>query len=209
MGYLKLTRVKSAAHAFDLKVEKMTINAGPIIHQTAATLKCRDDALASLLQWDYSSSFLDTAFCPREDLAVIEWGEAAGDELLIWRGHRPRRATVKTPLIAGWALLDVLQRGGHVHPDFTYFDDLRHLKERHLLNGLAQPPLRVCGGRLKVRGVYQLGQGIAPTEYWLDEASRVVAICSNSICHVFDERAKEKAWQTAEELLQGGIHYEY
>jgi len=112
LGSLSLTRTKHDDRSFVLKVDLVVINAGPLLHRIEALLTCRADALATLQHWKYRSVFTDTAFCLREELTIEESGKFTPQGLLVRCGGREFMMPATRPIIAGWGIFDVLQRGG-------------------------------------------------------------------------------------------------
>ena len=120
------------------------------------------------------------------------------------------RLDVPSPFTTDWCLIDVVQRCRGRRLEFTLLEGLTKVKRGHWVDRMA-PELAedLAAAGMRAFCVYQIGRGILPRQYWLDDANRVVLILSNAVMWVLDDDAQQKVEDLVVELIAGGVHYEY
>ncbi|MFQ6035854.1 MAG: hypothetical protein ACE5NM_08420 [Sedimentisphaerales bacterium] len=189
VGLLQISRSADAEKSFTLRVHHEVVQTDGLVNIIKATIKCRNNQLASPTRWNISSHFIGPDNKPIPQLDKKETGRAT---------KMMDRTT------SDWCLFEALQRlafdksaGGGLSFD--------------LLEGLTVSKI---GHRLFYRGVYptdipgldslhcfvQLGSGILPTEYWLDDSHRLLMAISMNKAYILDNKAEKVIRRTIEEM---------
>jgi len=174
VGSLEITRRADSAKTFLLTVRREVIQTDELTNVIEATIRCRADRLASPRQWKVSSRFTDA---DRREIAELSNDEQGGI------AEQAGRVT------GDWCLFEAVQR--------LEFDERTSLSF-DLLEGMS---LSKTGQRLSYRGTFptktgaegrtlhcfsQLGHGILPCEYWLDDRHRLLAVISMNKAYILD-----------------------
>lgn len=209
MGYLKIDRASNGEH-INLLVEHVLVNADGIENIMKARIVCRNDELASPIRWQLETHFTDASRCLRPELSLtLEGTVEDGQVFEVCRGRR-RRMDLPLPFTTDWCLIDVVQRWQGHRLGFTLLEGLTKVKRGHWIDRMApEMAEKLMAEGMRPSCVYQIGHGILPRQYWLDDANRAVLILSNSVMYVLDDDAQQKKEDLVLELIKGGIHYEY
>jgi len=178
-GYLRLERKKANADGiFGLSV-RQTIIMHEMTHLQVAEIECREDDLASPLSWTLSSSYKDKSGKP---LAGI--GEKAKGKAKDYPSAR---------LAADWCLFEALQRHPFESIDgrFDLLEGLSLLKKDHRLTYRGKYPTP-DGKTPPLRWFAQIGRGILPYDYWLDERHATLVVAAGSRAYILDEDAEDR-----------------
>ncbi|MHC4511470.1 MAG: hypothetical protein ACYTAO_21390 [Planctomycetota bacterium] len=175
VGSLKITRRVDAAKTFVLTVRQEIIQTDGLKNIVEGTINCRYDQLASPIESRLQSRF-----------------EGPDGDVISELSHRDSVFCTEsvTSTTSDWGLFEVVQR--------LAFDKKSSLKFS-LLEGMSVSKLPQ---RLFYRGVYpmktgaesvpmhcfaQLGRGILPTEYWLDDRHKLLAAISMNKAYILEE----------------------
>ena len=175
VGSLEITRRADSAKTFLLTVRREVIQTDELTNVIEATIRCRADRLASPRQWNVSSRFIGA---DRREITKL-----GNDE----QGGTAKQAGQVT---GDWCLFDAVQRLEFDKRTSLSFD---------LLEGMSLPK---PGQHLSYRGTFpmktgtestplhcfsQLGHGILPCEYWLDDRHRLLAVTSMNKAYILDQ----------------------
>ena len=191
-GVLRVERVAGAsADAFTLKLRQKIVNHDGRTHLVDAEAKCRNNMLASLVEWKLTSRFADFEGNPIPGLDGDETGSAGSGGVAITTGASTLEHRTPRPVTADWCLFEAVQRLAYerdTSPPFDFLEGLRLIREEH---------------RLSYRGVYawkgkppslhwfhQIGHGVLPYEYWLDDRHRLLAVATLARAYVLDDNAE-------------------
>jgi hypothetical protein len=174
VGALRLKRTPDSDSMFTLSVRQEVVQTDGMANVIEGTIKCRLDLLASPIEWALSSRFEGPEGEIIPELGYRNHGTATG----------PATATA-----CDWCLFEAMQRLAFEKSPLKF----------DLLEGMS---LSKPGHRLSYRGIYpmktgirsiplncfaQLGRGILPTEYWLDDHHRLLAVISMNKAYILDE----------------------
>jgi len=177
VGYLRIRRTANSSEQLTLDVYQTVVQSDALVNIVEAKVKCRKNPLASPIAWELESRFVD----------------ADNNELPQLRCRENSRVTGAADTTSDWCLFEAVQR--------LAFDRQTSLSF-NLLEGLS---LSKSGQHLFYRGVYptkipgadrlhcfvQLGSGILPTEYWLDDSHRLLAVTSMNKAYIFDAESEK------------------
>jgi hypothetical protein len=186
VGYLRIKRLIDSDSSIVLKVHQEILQADALVNIVEATIECRNNQLASPIQWRVSSRFIDSDSIPISQLSSNETG-SAGVGL---NGSS-----------CDWCLFEAVQRLEFNRQTSLNFDMLEGLsllkKDQHLsYRGLF--PTKIGDENIPLHCFVQLGNGILPCEYWLDNHHRLLLVTSMNKAYIFDEQGETITWQVIE-----------
>jgi hypothetical protein len=187
VGYLRIKRLVKSNDSLTLKVHQEVLQTDALVNIVEATIECRNNQLASPIQWKVSSRFINADGKQISQLSSNDNGIAA---------EGLNRNT------SDWSLFEAVQRLKISKETFSTFDMLEGLslliKDQHLsYRGLY--PTKIGGKKISLHRFVQLGNGILPCEYWLDDHHRLLVVTSMNKAYIFDEQAEKIARQVIEQ----------
>lgn len=156
--------------------------------------------------WLIRQRFFDSAQCPIPELDLeVEGVRREGELRLVTNGKiRDIRFTgVCRTSIEIFALAQSLENDLN---HFVLIDDFTKIKPDHSLK--LQSSLLTKDASMSACYV-QKGWGILPREFWLDAKKKLVMMCTGSVVFEIDPEAETKTFRLLEDLVNGGVHYEY
>lgn len=145
---------------------------------TRASIQCANNALATLQSWRLESVALGAEGKSRPLSRMSESGVfAKGVIKLTNAAGASRKIDVSENLTSNWSLFDAVQRLHKKEPpkaDFQMLEDLRlpRAEQRLTLDGPIE--VELGGKKTLLYGYHQIGEGILPIHYWLDEQGRLL-----------------------------------
>ena len=175
VGSLRITRRITSKGTFVLELHQEIIQTDEMTNVIEGTIKCRLDELASPVEWSLSSRFED-----------------AGGKVIPELGCRNHGAAAETATgTAGdWCLFEVVQRLAFEKRSSLSFDLLEGMSLRkpgHRLFYGGTYPMKIASQSMPLHRFAQLGSGILPYEYWLDDHHRLLAVISMNKAYVLDQ----------------------
>jgi hypothetical protein len=148
------------------------------IETVDAQVRCEDDALASLR--DYNLSWECRApGTPAVDYVRRESGRVgAGTWSVVSTGGTEKRS-INSRLTARWLLFDRVRHLSATdgwRESFDMLDDFSSLRRNQMLRFCGRATLEVGGCPLPLRFYEQLGEGILPTHYAVDDQNRTLFV---------------------------------
>ncbi len=204
-GVLRVERVPGGAgKSFTLKFQQRIVNDEGDVNYVDADVTCQPDRLASPVEWKLSSRFEDVAGKPIAGLDAAESGRLAGGAVTITRGGHRLQHRSSRPVTADWCLFEAVQRLRFAPPDPAPFDLLEGLslvRENHHIayRGLYQmkekkwPPMH---------WFHQLGHGLLPYEYWLDDRHRLLVAAMGARAYILDDKADARVAATQQQIRE-------
>lgn len=175
-GHLTLRRKPATGAGFALNVDFSTAARGGAGLRTRASLTCANDVLATPQAWELSAEII-AGGKPAVGTAVRETGALRGN-VIVRRGYLERSIPVRRPFTSNWSLLEAVQRlpfDGVAPLEFDMFEDLDLHKRSQRLASIGSVSLPMKGRAVRLHGFRQIGRGILPTHYWLDDDHRLIA----------------------------------
>jgi hypothetical protein len=149
------------------------------------------DRLATPRSWEVESVLLDPQRRPVADTRVRTTGRVA-EGALVWRDRRERTRPAPAALTSNWSLFDALQRlpADLAEPlRFDMVEELELFKPRQTLARRESVPVELGGRTVTLHRYVQVGDGILPYDYWLDDRRRVLLAVGGMRAYVFDPNA--------------------
>ena len=175
VGSLKIARRADSAKTFVLTMRQEIIQTDGPTNIVEGTMKCRCDQLASPIEWNLLSQFAGS-----DGRVFSELGS---------RNHGVATESV-TSTTSDWALFEVVQRLAFDKKDSLKFDLLEGMslsKLGHRLSYRGTFPMKMGAQSVPLHCFAQLGWGILPYEYWLDDRHRLLAVMSMNKAYILDE----------------------
>lgn len=194
VGYLRIERIGAKADdEFALKVRQEVIQNDGILNTIDAEIKCLANQLASPVEWRLSSSFIDADEQTLAKLGTREEARIEGNVMTVRTGNRIFERSVPPRLTADWCFFEAVQRLKFEDASSFAFDMLEGLS---LLK--PQQRLRFSGSRPAQSNIdaiprhcfRQIGTGILPCEYWLDDTHRLLAVTTMNKAYILDNTAQ-------------------
>ncbi|MCP5116694.1 MAG: hypothetical protein GY953_38190 [bacterium] len=168
-----------------------------------AIVECRADRLASPVSWKLSSRFVDLEGETIPGLSASESGRAVEGGVVMRLGEDELTHNSARPLTGDWCLFEAIGRQPFEQADSGSFDVLEGLRlprDEHRLG---------YRGRYKWKGTpavlhwfQQIGYGVLPYEYWLDDDHRLLAVATHARAYILDEKANQRVEQRFRQIYE-------
>ncbi len=175
VGSLRITRSVDSQGTFVLKVRREVIQTDELTNVIDATVKCQLNQLASPNKWKLSSLFSGVDHKEISELSSDEDGGIA---------QGAGRVT------GDWCLFEAVQRLAFDKRTSFGFDMLEGMslsKPGQHLSYHGTSPMKTNGESMPLHCFVQLGSGILPCEYWLDDRHRLLAVVSMNKAYILDQ----------------------
>jgi hypothetical protein len=187
VGFLKIERSGNSDNTFALNVHQEVVQTDAITHIIDGKIKCRNNRLASPVEWRLQSRFAGPDGKHISELLSSDNGKAA-------------EGTETTT--SDFCLFEAVQRLAYDKGSSVSFDlleGMRLSKPGHRLFYRGVSPMKIEGQDIPLHCFVQLGSGILPYEYWLDDRHRLLAVISMNKAYILDEKAEQIIGREAEE----------
>jgi len=187
VGYLRIKRLIDSDSSIVLKVHQEVLQADALVNIVEATIECWNNQLASPIQWRLSSRFIDSDSKPISQLSSNETG-SAGVGL---NGSS-----------CDWCLFEAVQRlefNRQTSLNFDMLEGLSLLKKDQHLSYRGLYPTKIGSENMPLHCFVQLGSGILPCEYWLDDHHKLLVVTSMNKAYIFDEQGEKITRQVIEQ----------
>ncbi|MEW6359528.1 MAG: hypothetical protein AB1696_24535 [Planctomycetota bacterium] len=160
------------------------------LYHVDATVTCAADRLATPKSWELRAAILTPTGQPVAGTEVRETGQV-GDVIVRRRGKAERSIPAPKSLSCNWSIFDALQRlpADAAPLEFDMLEEMDLLKPGQRLTYRESVEIELKSGRLRLHGYDQLGEGILPYNYWLDDRRRLLLAIGGMRAFVFDPSA--------------------
>jgi len=200
VGYLQIERIGQAESVEDitLKITQELVQTHGVVNEIKAEVKCLHNPTASPVSWQLNSRFMDPHGKTKGELTVEEKVTyKSGDMLEVKTGGKVFVRKVKSPLAADWGLFSLVQelpyRQEESKREFHLLEGLSLLKEDHRLSFQGVHDVKIGDQEMPLNLFEQIGRGVLPYEYWLDDQHRLLMVVTMSRVYLLDDKAKEAA----------------
>jgi len=193
-GKLVVHRTPSGRDGVRLRVESTLAEYGGHLRRIEAVLDCAADTLCSPRGWRLKATHLDVRDKPTAGSGLSERGTLAGGTWTVRFGDRSRKRKIPSPVTSNWSLFEAVQRlpGKDTQPlSFAMLDEMDLLKPDQRLSFCGTKEVQVGGRKRMLRGYAQIGRGVLPWQYWVDEQSRLLLAFSGVRAYVWDPKAEQ------------------
>lgn len=193
LGVLALRReaAKGGGVALDVNLFTQQSGRGTWGYRVQARLVCAEDRLTTPRSWELRAADLDQTGKPTEGTQVQEVGEVA-QGVIRRRGKGERTTPAPKSFTSNWSLFDAVQRfaGNQVEPmAFDLLEEMNLLKPNHRLTYRRSVEMELGGRATRLHGFDQIGEGIRPYEYWLDDQRRLLMAIGGLRAFILDPMA--------------------
>jgi len=193
-GKLVVRRAPSGRDGVRLRVESTIAEYGGHLRRLEAVLDCAADTLCSPRGWRLKATHLDVRDKPTAGSGLSERGTLADGAWTVRFGDRSRTRKVPSPVTSNWSLFEAVQRlpGKDTQPlGFAMLDEMDLLKLDQQLSFCGTKQVQVGGRKRTLRGYAQIGCGVLPWQYWVDEQGRLLLAFSGVRAYVWDPQAEQ------------------
>jgi hypothetical protein len=193
-GSLRIRREPMDDRGVRLHVELAVAESAGCLRRTRAVLDCASDALCTPKAWKLTSDSLDLDDKPIAGTALSETGTVADGRLEVRFGGRSRTAKLPQPWTSNWSVFDAVQRlpAGRPKPlKFALLEEMDLLKPDQRLEFREEKQIELNGRTLRLRGYHQIGRGVLPWLYWVDESGRLLLAYSGVRAFLYDAKAEQ------------------
>jgi len=186
VGFLRIKRLINSQRSLTLEIHQEVLQADAFVNIIEATIDCRNNQLASPIQWKVSSRFVG----------------ADGKNISGLSNNNNGTATDEMGRMTGdWCLFEAVQRlkiSKETVLAFDMLEGLSLLKKDQRLSYRGLYTTKIGGENIPLHCFVQLGSGILPCEYWLDDHHRLLAVTSMNKAYILDEQAEKITRQIVE-----------
>lgn len=197
MGYLDIQRKPDPdKRLVNLTVEKVLGLAGGMVYRSKAEIECADDALSSLRGWRLESVILDPD--KGEEIPATRVQQTAvrkNGKVEVTTNGRMMARELPSALTSDWGLFDVVQRlpGDKTEPlEFAMLEELDMLKDGQRLSYREAQDIKFGDQTVRCWRYQQLGHGILPYEYWVDEKHHLLISTSHTRVYILDPKIRQQ-----------------
>jgi len=192
-GYVTMHRKPASQDGkFKLQVEQYLVFSRWRSQLTKAEIQCQADPLATPKSWTLESVGKNT-----KDKTIqhpkFEESATVANGRITRTGKRTRQLEISNPFTLDWALFDAVQRlkGERSKAiEFDMFEDFDLLRPKQRLSYHGTIDVKLNGKLARLIGYHQIGEGILPTHYWLDEQYRLLFVTGGCRVYLFDSEIK-------------------
>ena len=189
IGLLRLSKSPDTDDTFRLQVDREIVNDEHRLHKYAAEIICRKDLSASPVSWRLSNQF--TAPNQSDPRTLEETGKANGTTAEITINNRTRIASGVNPITADWCLFEAVQRLPFKSSTSLVVDILEGLSVRKYNQRLSYRGLYTrADNRPSLQWFHQIGHGVLPYEYWLDDRHRLQMVTTGARTYILSDDAE-------------------
>ncbi len=157
--------------------------------KTKATVTSAKDELCTPIRWKIESEIIgpEGKQVPYTKAGIS--GEADKGNVVL---HAEKEMRIKTSerLCSNWSLFEAVQRlpFGAAEMRFDMLEELELLKPEHRLFAGSEAEVEIGGRKVKLHSFEQLGRGILPMTYWLDDEHRLLIAVNQRRAYILDAR---------------------
>jgi hypothetical protein len=203
-GRLSIRRTPQATGGAILNVNYEKTTQFAEMHTLLATLVCAGDNLATPVKWETTYTAAAPAHPLKMSLELRETGMARDRSIFIERGTVQKKLLLSSPFTSSWSLFDAVQRlarpvGAPLR--FTLLDAGDAPKPNQVLAFYQSADLKnrwPGAPTLRVHGFLQIGDGISPQVFWVDDRGELLFLLSGLDAYVLDAGAPASPPSTRE-----------
>lgn len=155
---------------------------------TKAGVTCAADDLSTPIRWTVESEVNDPQGKPVPYTKSSISGKASAGSILL---HREKDSRIKASklLTSDWSLLDAVQRLPFDSRalEFDMLEELELLKPEQRISPGAAAEVELGGRKVTLHSFEQIGRGILPWTYWLDDQHRLIIAVSGRRAFLYNE----------------------
>ncbi len=201
-GYLKIDRkvIKKEVQGkktFTLEIVQKMVNDDAFVNTIEAHIWCRLNKIATPHKWNFTSQFIDPDGRAMPEMKITEKSAINSKQAL--------KAVEPETISSNWSLFEAIQRlefKTNRILSFNLFENLRALKKNHKLTYRGVYPFKYKNKEVKLQWFNEIGNGVLPYEYFLDDAHRVLLATSLNKAIILDDNAEAAVEKRLENELK-------
>lgn len=195
VGWLRIERtVRGPKGSFILKVRQEVVQTDRLLNVIDVAIKCLNKQPPSPVEWQLSSRFMGPDQRWKNELEVVEKGAVDRNRMTVTAAEHTLKREVPSALTSDWCLFEAVQRlDFEDKPALTFnlLEGLGVLKEDQQLLYRGGHRMKINGKDMSLHRFDQLGRGILPCEYWLDDRHRLLMVTSMNKAYILDDQAEK------------------
>ena len=209
-GYVTLKRSVGDGETVSLDVREVLIMPRTrSIHETHVLARCLRTVLATPVSWVLESRIYDLKTKEDFPLSRVEQkGETRDGRIVVTTNAHERVHAPPGPWTWNWSLFEAVQRRPRAEDcpaSFSLLDDLDILKFEQRLLPRGETAITYGGSEASVLRYDQIGRGLLPTRYYVDEEGRLLLAHTELRAYILDPEvlkthAKKVDWISRKEL---------
>jgi len=205
VGFVRIKRGApgESKTAFGLEIHQEVVEADGMLNIIEVNMMCLNNQLASPFAWKLFNRFIDPDGKIIDELGTKEEVEVRENVKTVRIGRRTFKRKVAGQFTSEWCLFEAVQRlkfDKDSSLSFDILEGLSLLKQGQQLSYRGVDTMNLNRKNISLHRFDQLGDGILPYEYWLDNNHRLVAAVSMNKAYILDERAEKMIRQRVEQL---------
>jgi hypothetical protein len=197
-GWLRLQRQPSGDGTAKLDVSLAALQGGGgFTYRVDAAITCSTDRLAAPRAWELRWRTFDAQKQLVPDASFSETGAIRDGAIVRRRGNKERTMPAPKQFTGNWCLFDALQRlPNNTSPvAFDMLEELDLLKPEQRLSFRQTIEVELGGRHVRLHGFEQVGRGILPYTYWLDDHRRLLVATGGMRGYLWDPTAGTQGGQ--------------
>ncbi|NOZ22917.1 MAG: hypothetical protein GXP25_17710 [Planctomycetes bacterium] len=204
-GFFQVTRSAPAEGSLKLCVNRsILLSQHPAFHNTEIQMTCAADALCTPRSWELKAETRDIHGKPFDESRVEESASVHGGTITTKRNGRDLTRTIPTPFTSDFSLLDVVQRlpKGDTKPiEFALLQEMDEIKEDQSLSYREKLDFEIGGRTLPLHCYQQIGRGLLPYRYYVDDHGRLLFAFSAVRAYIYDPKARQQQRKSVDWLI--------
>lgn len=205
LGALDLEREKNADLGTHLlKVKKTYVCSEGFTHIMKAEIECSSEIPSQPLEWAFSNKQIDPEGREMTEVGYNESGWRKNDIVAIKKGRKTYEYNTPGVVTGDWNVFEFIQRIPFTKDSKVGFNMIERLdlpKNEQTLRYRSPETWMIGDREWTLHRFSQIGQGILPFDFWLDDFHRLLIASTFSIAYILDEQADEKYMERKELLL--------
>jgi hypothetical protein len=153
------------------------------------TIKCKNDELLTPLNWDLQCDVYDCYQNERPEAQLVEKAEFKDGVITRKiKGLGTQKIKTAKNLTSNWLLFYALSALDQTHKNnlsFDMLDEMHFVRKKQKLQSIGRYPFIFKNRTLDLSGYQQIGEGIIPTTYWLDDDHRLIFVITGLFYHYY------------------------
>lgn len=179
-----------------MKIETAFIQITGTVHQMKANVKCAVDRLFTPKSWELDAVILGIDLQPINDTRRGEKATVKNGVVEVTVGKHIVKKKVPAVYTGNWMLFNAVQclpKTTFQPIEFDLLEDLDLHKPNQRLYYNQSRKIKLRGKKVQLHEYRQIGEGIWPYHYWVDDNQRLLVAYSGVRAYIFDPRGRDRA----------------
>lgn len=179
-GTMDIARQALKHGTFSLDVQWQVNQTSHVVHHVAAQMICQADELATPISWKLQTTIVREDGSAVPDAASQCEGRCKGGIITYADGRKLYADKPLTAWTSNFSIIEAVQRLAKLDrpAEFTMIEFFDVRKDGQRLSFLGKQEVELAGQKVQLTGYAQVGDGILPIAYWLDQQQRLRFVVS-------------------------------